>query len=812
MDAIGGTELSGFYQLGIGAGLQVSEQGLFVFVVEEEQGVEVGAVVAAGAQGGVDPGLVEAQGGLGCDCLSDRLSDLSVVFFHGRDGFLFRGRQARRFCWDESTGTAAQIHPQQDVCKPLHGLAGGGLADLFQRDGVFGLEALTLGRGLLPFFVLGARDCLFDIGIAHTGQLLEGVPEVEPVPAGEDELPGDDQSVQQVVAVYGPDEGQQSVGLFRGQGQIVGYRDQGGGVAAGRDDPEMVTQAFDEEGVVGEGEGEFSLDAVAVLVLVVEGVHRPVAGLLGILAKIHAGGREISSRRVDAEEGVGTPFDTGPGHQPGIEANHRLGGPEADGDQVEAGVGGVQGVEEAAHQVAVTGRGRLGDDGLAVADPQIPELGAIGLKRVLVRQCAGVVVGLDADHDLYRAARAQQAREGVEPTAGDSVRVVQGDDAGYQQELFLGEGFPVEIIEPGVVDRRIVDAPDLELGDAHGGKDTGELGGLVVEELGSPSAGIRVGQVLGVVALGQPVPRDAAEVDEPDQNRVRLPGLQDGEDAFDARAPFRRHLLSAFGMVHHRREDGGIEALAFGSDAVAGLARLDGFVGFAPFHVEQGAQAADGLVDLGLKPGQARDDPAADGMNQQVEGRVAAIAHDLTLTGRVPQLVQVFLEAFTVCLVQIQPMLQIQPRSPQDERGRCGSLAFPQGLAQVVFEPVQVVLEDTRLMVTGGESPHGPGEPFRQGLLQIVRVLMAVSGVGWKQEQGVVVTQLGGVAEGIEQGRQGIIRRCFEPVLRRRVAEVKVAQGEHQLPSGLGVFHRRRQGRDALRLRPEDLGALPFCG
>lgn len=51
VDAVGGAEFGGFYELGVGAGFEVSEEGLFVFVVEEEQWVEVGAVVAAGAQG-----------------------------------------------------------------------------------------------------------------------------------------------------------------------------------------------------------------------------------------------------------------------------------------------------------------------------------------------------------------------------------------------------------------------------------------------------------------------------------------------------------------------------------------------------------------------------------------------------------------------------------------------------------------------------------------------------------------------------------------------------------------------------------------
>ncbi len=53
MDTVGGAEFGGFDQLGIGTGVQVSEYGLFVFVVEEEQGVEVGAVIAAGTHRGV---------------------------------------------------------------------------------------------------------------------------------------------------------------------------------------------------------------------------------------------------------------------------------------------------------------------------------------------------------------------------------------------------------------------------------------------------------------------------------------------------------------------------------------------------------------------------------------------------------------------------------------------------------------------------------------------------------------------------------------------------------------------------------------
>ena len=104
-------------------------------------------------------------------------------------------------------------------------------------------------------------------------------------------------------------------------------------------------------------------------------------------------------------------------------------------------------------------------------------------------------------------------------------------------------------------------------------------------------------------------------------------------------------------MVHHRREGSGVEASALRTDAVAGLARLDGFVRLAPFHVEEGSQAAGALVYTSLKLGQPRDDTAAHGMDQQVQGGVAAVAHDLTLPGRSLQPVQVRLQALAVCLV-----------------------------------------------------------------------------------------------------------------------------------------------------------------
>ncbi len=276
-------------------------------------------------------------------------------------------------------------------------------------------------------------------------------------------------------------------------------------------------------------------------------------------------------------------------------------------------------------------------------------------KRAFLRGRARIVAGLDPDQDLHRAAGAQQPGERRQSRPGDPVGGFDGQHRGHQQQFVVGEGLPVEIGKPGVVEHRIVEALHFQLGDASRREHLGQVGGQLIEHLGGAGAGVRVGQVAGAGVLTQPATGESAGVDETDHDRVRPPAGQGIQGPFDAAAALPGQGPGALGMVHDRRQGVRVEATALGTQAIPGMARLNGFDRLAPVQIQQGLETPDAGPDLGAKAGPAGGDPGADGVDQQVEGGIASIAQDLRPLGQgLKQPGQLLVQASPLRLRQLQ--------------------------------------------------------------------------------------------------------------------------------------------------------------
>jgi hypothetical protein len=149
-------------------------------------------------------------------------------------------------------------------------------------------------------------------------------------------------------------------------------------------------------------------------------------------------------------------------------------------------------------------------------------------------------------------------------------------------------------------------------------------------------------------------------------------------------------------MIHDGGQGHRVEQAATGADAVTRPARLDGFVGLAPFDAEQGFQAVDAGVDLRLQPLSTRYRTAAYRVQQQVQRREATKAHQLALPGLLLELLQVRGQSRLVGLAELQMLLQGQPGGAEHRRRQHRPLDALEVLAQAIFDPGQVVLQDAR--------------------------------------------------------------------------------------------------------------------
>ena len=117
------TDLSGLYHLLVSAEVGVGDVGLLIIVVDKHLRVDSEAVVAGGAEDGVDPRIfTHLNRWFGCGLLSRNLCDLFSSGFSGSG----RGRCCSCGCSSRCCiEPLLQIHPHQYLCQFTHHLGGG---------------------------------------------------------------------------------------------------------------------------------------------------------------------------------------------------------------------------------------------------------------------------------------------------------------------------------------------------------------------------------------------------------------------------------------------------------------------------------------------------------------------------------------------------------------------------------------------------------------------------------------------------------------------------------------------------------------
>ena len=171
-----------------------------------------------------------------------------------------------------------------------------------------------------------------------------------------------------------------------------------------------------------------------------------------------------------------------------------------------------------------------------MADSKISQLGAKVLERVLIQLCPGVPVSQHTHEDLHRTTGAEQLREGRHAATRHMIGTLQGDNGRYQQQLFSGEALPAEVLEPGVVNRLVVDIGDLQIGNTHGAKEFGQLAGRLIKIAGGRGAWLCILNRLKAIGLIKPALLEGAIMNETDDILFLPVGLQHGNRPLDTGA------------------------------------------------------------------------------------------------------------------------------------------------------------------------------------------------------------------------------------------------------------------------------------
>ena len=235
------------------------------------------------------------------------------------------------------------------------------------------------------------------------------------------------------------------------------------------------------------------------------------------------------------------------------------------------------------------------------------------------------------------------------------------------------------------------------------------------------------------------------------KNLIRLPGFHDRQGLDYALAPLLRHSTSTVGVIHHCREDRWIEAVTAQTDAVTGQFWLDGFDGFRPLDFEQFFKAAYAPINPLLKAGLEVGNLAADGMDKQVQGGIAAVAEQLSaFRNSLQQLVDMVFQSLSVLFRQVQMHEQGAAGLRQGRLSIYRTLPLLQQIADVMLEPRQMVLEDPSPVIPGGKCLSRLLQPLCQWAGEFFGGLIRLFEIRRKKEQGIVVTQSRTVPEWVE--------------------------------------------------------------